>query len=324
MKPLLAAAILALTVPCGLLAANETTDSPAAYPVKKVLVFTKSSGWEHMVIRDPAVIGRPMNKSGGNEVPGLAFQVLRSIGAKDNINFVFSKDGSLFNAAYVLQFDAFFFYTTGDLTKVGTDGNPAMTADGKKALLDAIDAGKGFIGTHSASDTFHSPGGEDKTASPRFHADGDNTDPYLKMLGGEFINHGAQQNSHLVVVDPKFPGVAMVPTDNRIYEEWYSLKNFSSDLHVLLVQDTTGMTGNLYARPSYPSTWAHMYGKGRVFYTNLGHRDDMWNSAMYQALLTGALNWAVGRVDADVTPNIATAAPGAGTLPAYPDPTASR
>jgi type 1 glutamine amidotransferase len=323
MKPLLVAAVLAFTVPCGLLATPDTTDNPASLPVKKVLVFTKSTGYEHMVIRDPAVTGRPLNKSGGNAVPGLAFEVLRAIGAKDNIDFTFSKDGSLFNAAYVLKFDAFLFYTTGDLTKVGTDGNPPMTPEGKDALLKAIDAGKGFIGLHSASDSFHSPGGELKTA-PRFHADGDNADPYVKMLGGEFMLHGAQQNSHLVVIDPKFPGVGMVPADNRIYEEWYSLKNFSNDLHVLLVQDTTGMTGNIYARPNYPSTWAHMYGKGRVFYTNLGHRDDMWNSAMYQALLTGALNWAVGRVDADVTPNISTAAPGASTLPAYPDPTAAK
>jgi type 1 glutamine amidotransferase len=292
-------------------------------PVKKVLVFTKSSGWEHMVIRDPAVTGRPLNKSGGNAEPGLAFRVLREIGAKDNIQFVFSKDGSLFNAAYVLQFDAFLFYTTGDLTKVGTDGNPAMTADGKKAFLDAVAAGKGFIGLHSASDSFHSPGGAEKTA-PRFHEDGDNADPYVKMLGGEFMLHQTQQKSHLIVIDPKFPGVDAVPADNQIFEEWYSLKNFSGDLHVLLVQDTAGMIGNIYARPNYPSTWAHMYGKGRVFYTSLGHRDDMWNSAMYQELLTGALNWAVGRVDADVTPNISTAAPQAGTLPAYPDPTPSK
>jgi uncharacterized protein len=324
MKTLLVAAALALAVPCGLLASPDNTVNPAALPVKKVLVFTKSSGWEHMVIRDPSVTGRPVNKSGGNEEPGLAFRVLRAIGERDNIQFVFSKDGSLFNAAYLSQFDAFFFYTTGDLTKVGNDGNPAMTPAGKDALLKAIAAGKGFVGVHSASDTFHSPGGEDKTASPSFHGDGENSDPYIKMLGGEFINHGAQQNSHLVIADPHFPGVGSLAPDNHIFEEWYSLKNFSGDIHVVLVQDTSGMTGNLYARPSYPSTWVHLYGSGRVFYTNLGHRDDMWNSAMYQALLTGALDWAVGRVDADVTPNLSAAAHGASTLPVYPDPSASK
>src|SRR5271156_3444777 len=109
MKPLIVAVVLALTVPCGLLA---SPDDPSALPTRKVLVFTKSSGWKHMVIRAPAVTDRPLNKSGGNEVPGLAFQVLRAIGAKDNIQFVFSKDGSLFNGAYLAQLDAFLFYTT--------------------------------------------------------------------------------------------------------------------------------------------------------------------------------------------------------------------
>jgi type 1 glutamine amidotransferase len=324
MKSQIVAIVLALTGPGGLLANAAKADDSAAPPVKRVLFFTKSSGWEHMVIRDPAVTGRPMNRSGGNVVPGLAFHVLTEIGAKDNIEFTFSKDGSLFNEAYLAKFDAYWFYTTGDLTKVGTDGNPAMSPEGKKALLKEIEMGKGFIGTHSASDSFHSPGGADKAAAPRFHADGDNADEYIKMLGGEFINHGSQQFSHLIVADSKFPGVVALAPDNKIFEEWYSLKNFSNDLHVLLVQDTSGMTGNLYARPNYPSTWVHMYGKGRVFYTNLGHRDDMWNSAMYQALLTGAVNWAVGRVDTDVTPNIGTAAPGANVRPVYPDPSGAK
>jgi type 1 glutamine amidotransferase len=323
MKPRYLLASLALTVPRLLLSAADTGDNPAAYKTAHILFFSKSSGWEHEVIRDPAVVGRPINKSGGNEVPGLAFQVLRELGAKDKIEFVFSKDGSLFTPEYLARFDAYFFYTSGDLSKAGTDGNPPITAEGKKALLEAIAGGKGFVGAHSASDSYHSPGGELKTEH-RFLADGDNTDPYLKMLGGEFIMHGQQQLSHLAVVDPRFPGVVALAPDNRIYEEWYSLKNFSDDLHVILLQDTAGMTGFLYARPSYPSTWIHMYGKGRVFYTSLGHRDDTWNSAMYQSLLAGAINWAVGRVDADVTPNLKDVAPGAGVLPIYQPPAASK
>jgi type 1 glutamine amidotransferase len=323
MKSQFMSVALALAVPCGLLATTGGTDDPAAFPTKRILFFSKSSGWEHEVIRDPAVTGRPINKSNGNLVPGLAFQVLRELGAKDNIEFIFSKDGSLFTPAYLAQFDAYFFYTTGNLTKPGVDGNPPMTPAGKEALLQAVAGGKGFIGTHSATDTFHSPGGEDKTPQ-RFMDNGANADPYIKMLGGEFILHGQQQVSHLAVVDPRFPGLIAVPPDNRIFEEWYSLKDFSDDLHVLMVQDTAGMTGYLYARPSYPSTWVHMYGKGRVFYTNLGHRDDVWTSAMFQSVLAGAINWAVGRVDADVTPNIKEVAPGANVLPVYEPPAASK
>lgn len=306
---------LAMLVPAALRSSPAGGDDSSVVPRKVVLVFTKSSGYEHSVIADPSKPFTP--RPGGSVVPGLAFQVLRELGAKNNIEFVFSKDGSLFKPAYLAQFDAFFFYTTGDLTEAGTDGNPPMTAEGKAAFLDAIRAGKGFVGTHSATDTFHSPGGRD-IKGDRFKQDGDSADPYIKMIGGEFIIHGQQQPSHLIVADPKFPGIAAVPADNITLEEWYTMKDFASNLHVLLVQDTTGMMGIDYQRPNYPSTWARMYGRGRVFYTNLGHRDDVWRSPMFQSIVLGGVNWALGRVDADVTPNIDQVAPQAGVLPVRP------
>jgi type 1 glutamine amidotransferase len=316
MKPQIVCLALALIMPASMVSAADSGSSPASMAKKRILFFSKSSGFEHSVIKDPS---KPFKPGPGSEVPGLAFQVLRDLGEKDNIDFVFSKDGSLFAPAYLAQFDAFFFVTTGDLTEVGTDGNPAMSPDGKRALLEAVADGKGFIGAHCASDTFHSPGGKEMTAQ-RWLDDGDNADPYIKMLGGEFIIHGSQQKSHLIAADPKFPGIAGVPADNDMKEEWYSLKDFAKNLHVLLVQDTSGMTGAPYARPPYPSTWARMYGKGRVFYTNLGHRDDMWQSALFQSVLAGGISWAVGRVDADVTPNIDQVAPQANVLPLRPPP----
>jgi len=312
MKPRYLLLALALALP----ASVALADDASALPMKRILFFSKSAGYEHSVIKEPS---RPFTPGPGSEVAGLAFKVLEDLGAKNNIEFVFSKDGSLFSKDYLAQFDAIYFHTTGDLTEVGTDGNPAMSPEGKQALLDAVAAGKGFIGTHCAADTFHSPGGKEMSAA-RYHTDGDNADPYIKMLGGEFIIHGQQQPSRLIVIDPKFPGIAGVPADNDMKEEWYSLKDFAGNLHVLLVQDTTGMTGNPYARPNYPSTWARMYGKGRVFYSSMGHRDDMWNSAMFQSVLMGGINWALGRVDADVTPNIDQAAPQANVLPPVPPP----
>jgi type 1 glutamine amidotransferase len=315
MKTPLVCLLFALALPGSSYASADKPDDAATMPRKRVLFFTKSSGFEHSVIRDPA---KPGFKGGpGSEVPGLAFEVLRALGAKNNIDFVFSKDGSLFRPAYLAQFDAYFFFTTGDLTQVGNDGNPPMTPEGKAAVLQAIYDGKGFVGTQAATDTFHSSGGEEMKGN-RFKDDGDNADPYIKMIGGEFIIHGQQQPSHLIVVDPKFPGIAAVPADNDLKEEWYAMKDFASNLHVLLVQDTTGMTGADYARANYPSTWARMYGKGRVFYTNLGHRDDVWNNPVFQSILTGGLDWATARVDADVTPNVAEVAPQANVLPVHP------
>ena len=288
--------------------AAETAEVPA----KKVLVFTKSSGFQHDAVK---LEGPPGH--------GFACPVLRKLGAKNKIELTFSKDGTLFTSEYLAQFDGFVFYTTQDLTQAkteaGADGLPPMTADGKAALLQAIKDGKGFVGVHSATDTFQAPG--TAVYGPgRHQSDGDKADPFIKMLGGEFINHGAQQAGRLSVADTKFPGMSAVPADFGMYDEWYSLKNFAPDLHVLLVQNTARMVGEVYVRPPYPSTWARMEGKGRVFYTSMGHREDVWNHPTFQSILEGGLNWSLGRVDADVTPNLDKVAPGANELPKYVEP----
>ena len=189
-----------------------------------------------------------------------------------------------------------------------------MTPEGKTALLDAIRHGKGFVGTHSASDTFHTPG------SP-FNNNGTEVDPFIAMLGGEFITHDKQQKSRVTCADAQFPGLAAVRNGFDWTEEWYSLKNFAPDLHVLLVQHTGGMEGRAYQRPDYPGTWAHLYGHGRVFYTSLAHREDTWDNPLFQGILLGGIHWAVRDAEADITPNLATVCPGAGTNPAAPTPT---
>ncbi len=271
---------------------------------KKILFFSKSSGYEHSII-----------KRKGSEL-SFGEKILDDLGPKNGIEFTFSKDGSLFTPEYLAGFDAYFFYTTGDLTASGTDKNPPMTPAGKKAFLDAIHSGKGFIGTHSASDTFHTdePDGFDtKNRAPRYKNYGQKADPYVRMLGAEFIIHDKQQTAKMHVVDPKFPG--MPQEDFSVMEEWYSLKDFSDDLHVLLVQETEGMSGAPYQRPSYPATWARMHGKGRVFYTSMGHREDVWTSPLYQKMLFGGIAWAVGNMKASIKPNLHETAPGCQTLP---------
>ena len=265
---------------------------------KRILFFTKSSGYEHSAIR-----------RGPNGEPSPAEKVLQELGPKHHFEFTFSKDGSIFTADNLQKFDAFFFYTTEDLTTPGGDHNPPMSKDAKAAFLEAIHKGKGFIGTHSATDTFHSPGFSPAHPENNYKNNGEDTDPYIQMIGGEFIVHGAQQTSHLIVADPKFPGLADFPADFKPVEEWYALKNFAPNLHVVLVQDTAGMQGPMYQRPRYPSTWARMYGQGRVFYTNMGHREDVWTNPVFQQVLVGGINWAVHNVDADVAPNIQQVTP---------------
>jgi type 1 glutamine amidotransferase len=269
-----------------------------------ILFFSKSSGFEHSVI------------SWKNGQPSHAEKVLLELGAKQGWDFEFSKDGSKFSKEYLAQFDAVFFYTTGNLLDEGTDKNPPMTAEGKQALFDFVKAGKGFIGTHSASDTFHTDN-EAVKGPERYLNHGEKADPYVRFLGAEFIIHGAQQVAKNTVINPAFPGFESIGKDFAFQEEWYSLKDFRDDIHVLTTIDSPAMEGSMYGRPAYPSTWARKEGEGRVWYTAMGHREDVWTNPTFQKILIGGIHWALGTVKADVPANLITAAPGAGTNPPY-------
>ena len=230
--------------------------------------------------------------------------VLTEIGREHNIEVVATKDGTVFDGD-LSGYDAFLFYTTGDLTQAGTDGQPPMTAAGKQKLIDAVAAGKGFLASHCGSDTFHGKGDRrsEQPAADR--------DPYIQMLGGEFISHGPQQTARQVVCSPQFPGLSGAGDSFALNEEWYSLKNFADDLHVILLQDTQGMQGEDYQRPPFPSTWARRHGKGRVFYTSMGHREDVWTNPTFQQILLGGLAWSFGDAKFEPTPNLTEKTPGA-------------
>jgi type 1 glutamine amidotransferase len=264
---------------------------------KRILMYTRSQGFQHDCV----------NRKGGKL--SLAERLVTDLGGKHGFEVVCEKDGRVFLSADFPKFDGFLFETQGDLTsEKSRDGAPPMTADGKKALLDAVAAGKGFVGCHCASDTFHSKGPQWQNQTP------EQRDPYIRMLGGEFIKHGQQQKAWMRVADHNFPGLKGLK-DFEKHEEWYSLKNFADDLHVILVQDTKGMKNFDYERPNFPATWARLHKKGRVFYTSMGHRDDVWQSPTFQEVLLGGLAWSLGNADADVTPNLAKAAPHASQLP---------
>ena len=131
---------------------------------KRVLMFTRSAGYQHSVIRRE-----------GDQL-SHAERVLTELGEAHNIEVVATKDGRVFDED-LDSWDAFFFYTSGDLTDTTPkdDRSQPMSPAGKQRLLDAIAAGKGFIGAHCASDTFLSKGPKlEEQAIP---------DPFIAMLG---------------------------------------------------------------------------------------------------------------------------------------------
>ena len=281
-----------------------STRVPAASE-KSVLVFTKSSGFEHDVVKRV------------NGKPSIADDAVNELGNKHGFHVGVTKDGRIFDEKKFSGHSAVVFFTTGDLTTLGTDGKPPMSAEGKQKLLDAIHNGMGFVGIHAAADTFH-PQPDPKDLSNRYISHGEQQDSYLKMLGGEFIIHGSDprlQDGNLIVNDPGFPGLEGVTSPVSFNEEWYSLKDFAPDMHVILTLDTKGMKGECYQRAPYPVTWARMHGKGRVFYAAMGDRPENWKNEFFLNLLGGGIRWAIGGANASVEPNLKQAAPGYAEIP---------
>ena len=272
---------------------------------KSVLVFTKSSGWEHDVVK----------RVGGK--PSLVDDTINELGNKHGFSAGVTKDGRIFDSKEFHSYAGVVFFTTGDLTTMGTDGKPAMSPKGKQTLLDAVRGGMGFVGVHAASDTFHTlPDPEDR--SNRYIAHGEKEDPYLRMVGAEFITHGREprlQDANLIVNDPKFPGLEGVTSPVDFNEEWYSMKDFMPDLHVILTLDTHGMKGECYQRAPYPVTWARQDEKGRVFYTAMGDRPENWKNEFFLNLLAGGIRWSIGDASAQLDANLKQAAPGYAEIP---------
>jgi type 1 glutamine amidotransferase len=239
---------------------------------QKILYFTKSDGFVH------EMVDRTSKKYADGKL-AYSEKLLAELGEKAGFDVVCSQDPAVFDGD-LSEFDLIAFYTTGK----------PISTEQKQKLLDAVSAGKPFVGIHSATDTFHGAGAE--------------IDPYIAMIGGEFVVHNAEQKATNRIASPHFPGVEGLGESIELFEEWYTLKNYAKDLHVILVQETEGMKGNAYERPPFPATWARRHGQGRVFYTSMGHRADVWNNKIFQDILLGGIAWGLGNAQAEIPPNI--------------------
>jgi len=284
---LVATAFLGL---CSLLNAQEV--KPA-----KILVFTRSQGYEH----EPAKLLDDGTTGAG--------QALKKYFAEKNknIEIVETQDGGVFDGD-ISQYDAFVFYTSGNLLNPdGSKNDKAkpMTEAGLRKLFAAVQAGKGFVGIHSATDTVSNL------------RDENGVDIYTKFVGARFTGHGDQQTATLTIVQPTaFPNLKEAGNEITLRDEWYAMNQFAKDMHVVLIQDTAKMEKGEpahYGRPPFPSSWIRKEGTGRVAYTAFGH-DNRYFTGTVQ-WIGDFVEWAVGRFDADTTPNIEQVTPGFGEMP---------
>ena len=261
---------------CANCIAQETVTNKRA---RNVLYLTKSSGYIHSVVK------REGDRLAHSE------QILSEVLANNNYNIVCTKDASIITAEELKKYDTVMFYTSGDLLSEGEDKHPPFSEEGFKAFFDWLRAGGGLIGFHAATDSQR----DEKTPTE-----------YTKMIGGAFCGHGKQQYATVKVVDPKFPAMVRLPVEFRMIEEWYmhNQLNVAKTMHVLQLLDTTTMEGERYTSiKPYPITWCSNYGKGRVFYTGLGHREDVWEMPLLHGMILDALAWTCGDVPGDASPN---------------------
>ncbi|MGI8784750.1 MAG: ThuA domain-containing protein [Acidobacteriota bacterium] len=231
----------------------------AASARKRILFLTLSEGFKHAVIP-------------------FAIETLQKLAAQEkDFEVTASEDVSLLRADSLKNFDLVLFYTTGELP---------MTDVEKQDLMKWVRSGKGFAGVHSATDTFYQ------------------WPEYGEMIGGYFDGHPWTATSDPVTVkvdDTSHVATRHLGSSFQIQDEIYQYKNYSRDrVHVLMSLDTarTDMTKRGIKRTDgdFALAWVRQWGKGRVFYTALGHRPEVWSDPRFQTHLLNGLRWAMGVV----------------------------
>ncbi len=223
---------------------------------RRLLYLTLSAGYKHAVV--------PFSRD-----------VVKEIGDKSGaFETTVTEDVTPFTADNLKNYDAVMFYTTGELP---------MSDDQKKAFMDFIRSGHGFVGVHSATDTFYL------------------WEPYHELIGGYFNDHPWHQLVTVDVVDSSSPIVNFLGKSFQVNDEIYQISDFNVDSsHVLLKLDTSSVDMKKPGvRPRYygwPIAWTRTVGKGRMFYTSLGHEQDVWKDPRYQELLLNGIKWAMGQI----------------------------
>ena len=272
---LLLAAVAAAAITIG-----SITGSPSAEagqrPKKKLLVVTHTTGFRHSSIPTAEKVLAKV----GEESGAYTVEYCRN---GDDVKKMLTPEWLNAN-----KIDGVFFAnTTGNL------GIPDLNA-----FTDWIATGKGFMGAHSAGDTYH----------PR---DAGGNTAYIDLVACEFKTHGAQAEAECHVEDKKHPAVAHLAPVYTVKDEIYHyLVNHRPKVHVLLAlkkqpnDNVKGPNGeDMNGKPTdMLIAWNKMHGKGKVFYTALGHREDVWESEPFQKHILGGIKWSLGLARGNAKP----------------------
>jgi type 1 glutamine amidotransferase len=226
-----------------------------------ILVFSKTNGFRH------------------EEAIPAAHALFAAL-AKDNGWSVFAtENGAAFTPAILARFDAVVFNNvSGDV----------FIADQRAALRQFIENGGGFVGIHGS--------GGDMSYAWQWYVE--------SLIGGQFIGHPMDPQFQLATVrieTQAHSATAGLPATWQRTDEWYSFAKSprKPGVTVLATLDEAtyspkGFFGtDLKMGKDHPIAWAHCQGKGRTFYSALGHTPASYSEANYRAMLLGATRWAL-------------------------------
>jgi type 1 glutamine amidotransferase len=254
--------MIAAALVCAFAAVVGTSAEDPAPVKKRVLVYTVSAGYEHEVA----------HRETANEL-SLVERALVDLGRKrGSFEAVPSRDASDFTREKLASFDLVFFYTTGELP---------ISEEGRAALFDFVQQGKAFAGAHCATDTFYK------------------VPQYGEMIGAYFDGHPWHESVRVKVEDAAHPATAHLDNVFDITDEIYQFKTpyDRTKLHVLLSLDADKLDlardGVHRMDRDFAIAWCREYGKGRVFYTALGHRPEVWADERFLKHVEGGFAWAM-------------------------------
>jgi acetyl esterase/lipase/type 1 glutamine amidotransferase len=219
----------------------------------RILFLTHSAGYVHDVVKRPSP-----------EKPSLVERQLEGA-CQGRFDLELSQDAASLTAEKLRSYRAVVFYTSGDLPI------------DKGALLAYVRGGGGFVCVHNAMATLM-----------KYPA-------YGEMVGASFDGHPWNQEIAIKVEDSSHGSTAHLGSSFRIKDEIYQVKNWQrKDVHVLLSVDPASVDLSKGKREDkdYALSWTKSYGQGRVFYTALGHYEEVWKDERFLKHLVEGIRWA--------------------------------
>ncbi len=194
--------------------------------------------------------------------------MLAELGEANGFSVVATEDPAVFSDAGLAPYRTIvFLLTTGDVLDEAQQG----------ALERYVEAGGGFVGVHSATDT---------------EAD---WPWYGLLLGARFAGHPpGTYEATLHVEDGTHPSTQHLADTWVRTDEWYNFdRNPRGDVSILLTIDEATYSGGTMGA-DHPVSWFHTVGSGRSWYTELGHTRESYAEPDFGSHVLGGVLWAAG------------------------------